>query len=1053
MTKKMNNLLENLNKEQLEAVTHKEGPLLIIAGAGTGKTTVVTQRIAYLIEQGKAKADEILALTFTEKAAGEMEERVDRLLPMGYTDLWISTFHSFGERILNTHGLDIGLPTEPKLLNEFEQYALVKNNFDKFDLDYYRPLGNPTKFIQAMLKHFSRLKDEDVSPADYLKYAEELRENMDAVLSGAKVKKNKKVAVIASEAKQSRGETDVQDSRDRHVATAPRDDKVDKELLSQEVNRINEVANAYHVYQQLLLDNNALDFGDLINYTLKLFRERPLILEKYRQQFKYIMLDEFQDTNWSQYELIKLLAAPRNNLVVVGDDDQSVYKFRGASVSNILQFKKDFKKSKEIVLIKNYRNAQAILDMSYDFIQLNNPNRLEVTLKSPKDAKGRQIKLSKKLLSQKDEKGVIEVIEGKDLQDEMRQVVEKIAEIRIESGNKISWNEFAVLVRANSSAHEICAFLEASGLPYQFLASRGLYAKAIIMDIVAYLKLLDDYHEGSAMYRVLKLPFLKFSDKEITDLNYISRKKSWSLYNTLKDANAKLGPATAKKCRDLLQIIEKHTALARDKSVLEVFLAFLNDSGYLKYISELEEEKARELISYLNQFKKRIEKFMSGSDDISVSAFLKEYNLEIDAGETGSISPDYESGPEAIKIMTIHAAKGLEFKYVFITNLVDKRFPTIARKEPIEIPDALVKEILPEGDIHLEEERRLMYVAMTRAEKGLYLSWAKDYGGARDKKPSRFLGECGFSIKNESHLAKATQDNKLKIKNSGQELSVKKTNDNFGVPGGVAYAKPTYFSFSKLTAFLNCPYQYRFNYILQVPTRNKHYFSFGKTMHSTLQKIFQLVQARCELGQGNLFDKQEKTKKEKLCDIEFKYEEIKNLYEESWIDEWYQSAGQKKEYKKKGEDIIREFLKIHNNNWPKVMHMEKGFKNKINFNDEYYTIGGAIDRIDEINGKIKIVDYKTGTPKEKLSFDDKFQLLIYQQAIQDVFRQEIHSLSFYYLENNSEIEFLGTEKELSKSREKIINTISDIHKNEFPPKPSQLCKFCDFFDICEYRKS
>ena len=349
----MNNLLENLNKEQLAAVMHKDGPLLIVAGAGTGKTTVITQRIAYLIEQGKAKADEVLALTFTEKAAGEMEERVDRLLPIGYLDLWISTFHSFGERIIKEHGIEAGLPSGFKLLNEFEQWALINKNLDKFDLDYYRPMGNPTKFIHALVKHFSRAKDEDISPAEYLEYAGELKENLDSMLSGGGKKQNPNVKIPRPR----------QAKRGGQMSNAiGHDGEIDKEIAEQEVRRINEVANAYHIYQQLLLDNNALDFGDLINYCLKLFRQRPAILEKYRKQFKFILLDEFQDTNWAQYELIKLLSAPKNNLVVVGDDDQSIYKFRGASVSNILQFKKDYESAKEIALVKNYRNKQKTFD-------------------------------------------------------------------------------------------------------------------------------------------------------------------------------------------------------------------------------------------------------------------------------------------------------------------------------------------------------------------------------------------------------------------------------------------------------------------------------------------------------------------------------------------------------------------------------------------------------------------------------------------------------------------------------------------------------------------
>ncbi|MCK4554346.1 UvrD-helicase domain-containing protein, partial [Candidatus Parcubacteria bacterium] len=536
----MNNLLEKLNKEQLKAVTHKDGPLLIVAGAGTGKTTVITQRIAYIIEQGWAKSDEILALTFTEKAAGEMEERVDKLLPIGYLDLWISTFHSFGERILKEHGLAIGLPTDFKLLNEFEQWALVKKNLDKFDLDYYRPMGNPTKFIRALIKHFSRAKDDDISPTDYLKYAEELKENLDSMLSGGNIKKSQ----IPNPKSQTNYKLQITNYKNN-------DGEVNREMAEQEILRINEVANAYHIYQQLLLDNNALDFGDLINYCLKLFRKRPVILEKYKQQFKYILLDEFQDTNWAQYELIKMLAVPRNNLVVVCDDDQAIFRFRGASMSNVLQFKKDYPGSKKTVLVKNYRNTQNILNLSYEFIQLNNPNRLEYQF--AKDNK-EKMKLEKKLIAQENSKGVIKVIQGIDLQDEVRQVVEKIADLKIEyqrldaagahtNENKesISWNDFAILVRANESAKDFCNALDIAGLPYQYLASRGLYAKPVIMDIIAYLKMLDNYHESPALYRVLNLPIFDFSYQELVNFNYVANKKAWSLYTVLRDANGRMG--------------------------------------------------------------------------------------------------------------------------------------------------------------------------------------------------------------------------------------------------------------------------------------------------------------------------------------------------------------------------------------------------------------------------------------------------------------------------------------------------------------------------------
>jgi len=1025
------NLLQNLNKEQLKAVNHKDGPLLIVAGAGTGKTTVITQRIAYLIEQGKAKTNEILALTFTEKAAGEMEERIDRLLPMGYLDLWVYTFHGFGERILSEHAHEIGLPAESKLLNEFEQWALIKKNLENFDLDYYRPLGNPTKFIQALLRHFSRLKDEDISTKEYLGYAQELRENMDSMLSGGKKITNYELRI---------------------TNLTNKDKNVDKEIIKQEVLRINEVANAYHVYEQLLLDNGVMDFGDLINYTLKLFRKRPKILEKYRKQFKHIMLDEFQDTNWAQYELVKLLAAPRNNLVVTGDDDQSIYKFRGASVSNILQFNKDYSNAKQVVLVKNYRNKQNILDLAYDFIQLNNPNRLEWEMNKQQATGNRQqatgkknkkIFINKKLIAEKKGVGDIVVIEGDDVHDEIREVVKKVAEFKTKDKDA-SWNDFAILVRANESAKEICATLEAAGLPYQFLASRGLYVKSVILDVISYLKLLDNYHESEAVYRVLNIGIFKFNQKEIIDFNYAARKKAWSLYTVIKEAKNYFGSETSQKIDFLINLIEKHTALARYKNINEVFLAFLHDSGYLKAITEENEQVSREKFSYLNQFKRRIDKFEANNDIKTTKAFLEELNSEIEAGEEGSISPDIESGPEAIKVMTVHAAKGLEFKYVFITNLVDKRFPTIRRGEKIEVPDALVKEILQEGDMHIEEERRLFYVAITRAKAGIFFSWAPDYGGKRKKKASQFLLEANLV---KSGVGKTK-------KGQAEIFSKAKTGQKEEGRGQAENKLPAYFSYTQLAAFSNCPYQYRFAHILKVPRRSKYTFSFGQTMHLTMQRLFMLINEKKGLGQGSLFKEAgAKDSKEK---INISFDEILEIYKESWIDDWYDSPEQKGEYRKKGSESLKNYFELYKKNWPAAISLEQGINLKIGG----YRIFGKIDRIDDLGGgSIQIVDYKTGQPKtqDKISKEDKEQLLIYQLGVKQALDKKISNLQFYYLNNNSEVNFVGSKDDLEEIEEKIIKRIRAIEEaaanNDFPAKPGPLCRYCDFFNICEYRKN
>lgn len=561
--------LKDLLPEQQKAVTHGDGPLLIVAGAGTGKTSVITRRLAWLICEKKVKPDEILALTFTDKAAGEMEERVDRLLPYGYVDLWISTFHSFGERLLRQYGLDIGLPDNFRLLNETEGWLLVRQNLEKFNLDYYRPLGNPAKFIHALIKHFSRCKDELITPADYLKYAENLKLNTDS--TSVILKSRSSIGEATEESK---------------ILRFAQDDSLN------EIARLDEVANAYHVYNQLLLDNEALDFGDLINYTLKLLKDRPKILEAYRQKFKYILVDEFQDTNLAQYELIKLLSAPKNNLTVVGDDDQSIYKFRGASVSNILHFKTDYPQTELITLTKNFRSEQNILDLSYRLIKNNNPDRLE-----------KKLKIDKKLVAHKTGQGIIEKLVAATGEQEAELVVKKILELKTSEN---MWSDFAILIRANSHAPVFVQTLERAGLPHQFLASSGLYRQPIVLDILAYLRLLDNYHENTAMYRVLNMPIFGLASSELIKITHQAKKHSWSLYETARGA-AVLGlKDEARRAVDnLLNLVTKHTALAREKSAREVVLAFLNDSGYLKHLIEQEENgeaEARRQISYLNTF-------------------------------------------------------------------------------------------------------------------------------------------------------------------------------------------------------------------------------------------------------------------------------------------------------------------------------------------------------------------------------------------------------------------------------------------------------------------
>jgi len=980
--------LEKLNKEQKEAVLHEKGPLLIVAGAGTGKTTVITQRIVNLIEKELAKPEEILAVTFTEKAAFEMEERVDKLLDFGYMDLWISTFHSFCERVLRENALDIGLPTDFKILDQTAGWLLARQNLDKFDLKYYKALGNPTKFIQALISHFSHCKDQEVYPENYLEYADSLKTRDDG----------------------------------------PED---------QETERITEVANAYHIYQQILLENSCLDFGDLINYCLKLFKKRPLILKKYQEKFKYILVDEFQDTNWSQYELIKLLSEPANNLCVCADDDQAIYRWRGASFSNIVKFQEDFTKAKQVSLIKNYRSSQNILDKSYSFIKQNDPDRLEF-----------RNKIDKKLIADaKAGEGIIEHIHTKNLDEEVGQTLKKILEI-LKKDKEATYNDFAILVRANDSAIPFVKALERANLPYQFLASRGLYSKPIILDIISYFKLLDNYHEGSAVYRILNLPFLEISDTDIANITQFSHKKTKSLFDSLQELAIIPGISskTQEKVAFILSLVKKHGQMAREKGVSEILVAFLEDSGYLKYLIHNNEI---EKIDLLNQFYKKVKTFEESSIEPLLKNFMEEIILELESGEEGKLEFDPEKGPDMIKVMTIHGAKGLEFKYVFLVNMVDRRFPTDQRKDPIELPDALIKDIKPKGDVHLQEERRLCYVAMTRAKKELYFTSAEDYGGQRKKKLSRFLVEMGYAAQDTERdmpVSGGVRVRRVPFDGASRENEANRHISRSATPSQFL---PQHFSYSQLAAFEKCPLQYKFAFILRVPTRGKAVFSFGKTMHNTLHEFLKLMNENKKVGQENLFGEKgkEKTKKKSKD-----FDELIKLYEKNWIDEWYENQKQKDDYFKKGKDALKEFYKNFEKNPPKILKINGQTALEMPFNLKIggYTLYGVIDRIDEEGGEVVIIDYKTGQSKDKLDFEAKEQLLIYQIAAKEVLHLKPKQLAYYYLDDGKIASFLGSESDLQKQKDKIIEEAEKIKNSEFEATPGWQCQYCDFKDICDY---
>jgi DNA helicase-2/ATP-dependent DNA helicase PcrA len=949
------NLLERLNTEQLEAVTHGEGPLIIVAGAGTGKTTVATQRIAWLIEQGRAKPDEVLALTFTEKAATEMEERVDRLLPIGYVDLWISTFHAFCERILREHALEIGLPHQFKLFTEIDVLLLLRKHFDRFELDHYKPRGNPTRFLRALMQHISRAKDELITP-------------------------------------------------DRYEALAA--DQEDED----EQKRIRELGKAYATYQEILLEASALDFGDLVFYAYELLATRPRILKHYQKQFKYLLVDEFQDTNSGQYELVKLLAGAHGNITVVGDDDQSIYKFRGASIANIMQFRKDYPSAKSVVLTQNYRSTPAVLSHAYTLIQQNNPDRLEV-----------QEKINKQLQSNMEGEGFVRHIRARTAQEEVDQTIKRILALQQEHG--CAWSDFAILVRANGSAEPFVDALDRAGIPLRFFAMSGLYTKPLILDMRAWMRAVDQPHESPSLFRLLSHPSLGIGELDISQITLYSRQKGCSLFEALRQSERlEISEEGRKRIREMLMTLSQLSNQAKRLPVSELFVEMAKQSGLYGLILQQPEIVQVEQFSLLRQFHDRLKSFEAANEKKTLHHFLEEFDHERDAGEVGALKADAEEGPDVVQIMTVHASKGLEFRFVFLVNLVEQRFPSTRRSDALPLPDGLVQVDADPAKAHIAEERRLFYVALTRAKEGVYLLSGQDYGGARKRKDSRFLADLQLEEAAIQDISEVPLFDAKKEK-AGEERSY-------------VYQLPHSMSFTQLAAFTSCPLQYKFAHILKVPVFGRHSLSFGKSMHNTLQRFTEKILS---------------AQKEKKTNPVPDQQTLLEMYADAWIDDWYPDEKIQAEHKEKGWESLQAIHADFVEQPPQIEAIEKGFTLK--FKDVVFR--GRIDRIDRLEDGYEIIDYKTGKPKDRLTWQDKRQLILYQIAAEQCFDPplKIHRLTYHYLEDNSQVHFEAKPEEKEKLEYEVLDAYEALKKSDFSAKPGFHCQYCDFKDICEFAQN
>ncbi|MGN9017822.1 DNA helicase PcrA [Lachnospiraceae bacterium HCP1S3_C3] len=630
-------IYDTLNDMQKEAVFHTEGPLLILAGAGSGKTRVLTHRIAYLIEEKGVNPWNIMAITFTNKAAGEMKERVESLVGFGSEQIWVSTFHSTCVRILRRYIDRLGYSNNFTIYDTDDQKSVMRDVCKRLNID--------TKLYKErnILSQISKAKDEFMSPEQY--------------------------------------------------SLANQGDFSKKRMT-----------DAYKSYQEQLKSNNALDFDDLLFKTVELFTNNPDILEQYRNRFKYIMVDEYQDTNTVQFKFISLLAGEHRNLCVVGDDDQSIYKFRGANIKNILNFEKVFSDARVIKLEQNYRSTQTILNAANEVIK-NNTERKDKKLWTDH---GDGEKISFKMLDNAQEEAIL-------VADEIDKYVK----------DNHAYKDCACLYRTNAQSRLLEEAFMRKNIPYKIVGGVNFYQRKEIKDVLAYLKTVDNGMDDLAVKRIINIPKRGIGATTIEKIQTFADYNGCSFYDAIKDEYciANIG-RSAEKVRNFGGYIQTLRTKKNYISVSELIEEILEDTGYIAELKAENTDEALDRISNIEELVSKSADYEQKAEEPNLSGFLEEVALVADIDSLDENS-DY------VVLMTIHSAKGLEFPNVFLCGMEDGLFPgymTIMSDDPSD----------------MEEERRLCYVAITRAMEKLHISAAKQrmiHGETQYNRVSRFVKE------------------------------------------------------------------------------------------------------------------------------------------------------------------------------------------------------------------------------------------------------------------------------------------------------------------------
>ncbi len=972
-------LLAGLDRRQRQAVTHADGPLLVVAGPGTGKTEVITRRVAWLIAGKRARPSEILALTFTDRAAEELQARVDLLLPYGQADTAIHTFHAFGDWLLRGHGHAIGRADDPRVIARSQAVVLLRDNLFDLGLERYLPLGDPTRFVGALVDLFGRAKEEGITPAELAAHAVELDAGARAAMVGV-------------------------DDADALDALAG---------LVDEAGTQAELARAYDAYQRLLTAHSLIDHGDQVAEAVRLLEERPAVRASVRRRFRYVVVDEAQDANPQQHELVSLLVGANGNVMFVGDDDQAIYSFRGAVGQGLVGVDDLYVDVKAVVLRRNYRSRKPILEAARRLIRFNDPDRLEVqrgldkTLTAVRRARRPALVTHRAYRTASDEADAV----AADIQR------------RLERGS--SPRSLAVLVRTNADASPILASLDVLGVPRRFSGASGLLAHSDVRDVLSLLRAIHAPTSSEDLYAVLTSAPYALGGGDLTSICELASRRRRSLWDVVAELDAqpgvlRLDERTRRRLRRFVRDMRGSIEQAHESPAPVVLYDHLRRSGWLKQLvtaAERGDDAPLRRVARLFELVKEQSELVR---DPRLATVVPTLRALIDAGHD-PVGPDADDMTDAVSVLTVHQAKGLEFPVVYMVGLAEGRFPLRSRRDLLALPPSLTGRTAPDDpDIQRAEERRLFYVGMTRARDELVLSHAAFARvGGRRRRPSPFLAEALGSP-----IDDATGDTAPHplLAPAGTAIVSGTLPQTSTSP-----AEPLSLSFSQVDDYLSCPLKYRLRHQVRVPTAPHHALIFGNAIHQAVA-VANEQRRRGEPVEADM---------------------LEETLDAHWRSEGFLSQEHEAARRKAGSVALERFVERATLEGDEIVAVEQPFSVRIGRD----RVRGRYDAVRRTSQGVVITDYKSGDVRDPVRARQRarasLQLQLYALAWEAERGERPDAVELHFLEGDVVGRVTPTARQLEGARKKVEQAAAGIRAGDFKATPGfPACDWCPYRRVC-----